>query len=179
MKYLYLLRHGKSLWKNYDGNDHERDISKKGIEKTKNVAQKFLLKNEVIELCLYSSSKRTKKTLRIFNKIIQINKKREKKELYHCSGAYIFNLIKKQNTKKSILIIGHEPSFSEFLDIIINSNVKINLSVLGEKIYTSSLIKIAIDVSTWANMNRKSNTLIYHICPDKYVGEMKKKGNQS
>ena len=96
-----------------------------------------------------------------------------------CSGAYIFNLIKKQNTKKSILIIGHEPSFSEFLDIIINSNVKINLSVLGKKIYTSSLIKIAIDVSTWANMNRKSNTLIYHICPDKYVGEMKKKGNQS
>ena len=121
----------------------------------------------------------TKKTLKIFNKIIQINKKREKKGLYHCSGDYIFNLIKKQNTKKSILIIGHEPSFSEFLDIIINSNVKINLSVLGEKIYTSSLIKIAIDVSTWANMNRKSNTLIYHICPDKYVGEMKKKSNQS
>ncbi|MAJ95945.1 MAG: hypothetical protein CMN42_00200, partial [SAR116 cluster bacterium] len=69
------------MWKNYDGNDHERDISKKGIEKTKNVAQKFLLKNEVIELCLYSSSKRTKKTLRIFNKIIQINKKRKKKGL--------------------------------------------------------------------------------------------------
>ena len=35
-------------------------------------------------------------------------------------------LIKKQNTKKSILIIGHEPSFSEFLDIVINSNIKIN-----------------------------------------------------
>ena len=77
MKYLYLLRHSKSSWKNYDGNDHERDISRKGIEKTKNVAQKFLLKNEVIELCLYSSSKRTK-NLKIFNKIIQIKKKREK-----------------------------------------------------------------------------------------------------
>ena len=50
MKYLYLLRHGKSLWKNYDGNDHERDISKKGIEKTKNVAQKFLLKKTILLL---------------------------------------------------------------------------------------------------------------------------------
>ena len=52
MKYLYLLRHGKSLWKNYDGNDHERDISKKGIEKTKNVAQKFLLKNLFYKIIL-------------------------------------------------------------------------------------------------------------------------------
>ncbi len=177
MKYLYLLRHGKSLWKDYDGNDHERDISKKGIEKTKNVAEKFLLKNEIIELCLYSSSRRTKKTLRIFNKIIQINNKREKKKLYHCSGTYILNLIKKQNAKKSILIIGHEPSFSEFLDIVINSNIKINFSVLGKKIYTSSLIKIAVDVNDWAKVNKRTCTLIYHICPEQY--QKIKQENQS
>ena len=70
----------------------------------------------------------------LFNKIIQINKKERKRAI----PAYIFNLIKKQNTEKKYSNNINLISLNSYF--IINSNVKINLSCY-EKIYTSSLTK--------------------------------------
>ena len=46
MKKIYFLRHAKSEWGNFDGDDLNRDISEIGIEKTKKIGS--FLRNEKI-----------------------------------------------------------------------------------------------------------------------------------
>ena len=55
------LRHAKSEWSSFDGDDFNRDISETGIEKTKKIGS--FLRNEkiVFDEVLCSPSLRTKK----------------------------------------------------------------------------------------------------------------------
>ena len=44
---LYFLRHAKSDWDSFDGNDFNRNISEKGVIETKKIGE-FLVSEEII-----------------------------------------------------------------------------------------------------------------------------------
>ena len=72
---LYFLRHAKSDWDSFDGNDFNRNISENGVIETKKIGE-FLVSEEIIfDEILCSPSLRTKETLKIikyfFKKKIQ------------------------------------------------------------------------------------------------------------
>ena len=76
------IRHAKSEWKSFDGNDFNRDISEIGMEKTKKIAS-FLKKEKIIfDEVLCSPSLRTRKTLDILSPFFQINLKLNISKIY-------------------------------------------------------------------------------------------------
>ena len=65
---LYVMRHAKSSWDNPNLDDHERPLSKRGEKNAKKICEFFVKKNYKFDYILLSSSKRTKKTLKILLK---------------------------------------------------------------------------------------------------------------
>ena len=62
---LYFLRHAKSDWDSFDGNDFNRNISENGVIETKKIGE-FLVNEEIIfDEILCSPSLRTKRLGRI------------------------------------------------------------------------------------------------------------------
>ena len=107
------LRHAKSEWGNFDGDDLNRDISEIGIEKTKKIGS--FLRNEkiVFDEVLCSPSLRTKKTLAIVS-VFFLNKPKVRyiKDLYYTSGKNLFDILMLNAQKKRCLIVSHEPLLS-------------------------------------------------------------------
>ena len=63
MKFLYLLRHAKSSWKDPGMDDHDRPLNKRGRHGAKIVA-KYLRKSEItFDLVICSTATRAKQTL--------------------------------------------------------------------------------------------------------------------
>ena len=113
------LRHAKSEWSNFDGDDFNRDISETGIEKTKKIGS--FLRNEkiVFDEVLCSPSLRTKKTLAIIS-VFFLNKPKVRyiKDLYYTSGKNLFDILMLNAQKKRCLIVSHEPLLSSSIELV-------------------------------------------------------------
>ena len=64
MKSVILFRHGKSNWNANYISDHERPLSKRGIDASKKMGLYLSRTNQIPELILSSTSLRTKSTIK-------------------------------------------------------------------------------------------------------------------
>ena len=80
----------------------------------------------------------------------------EEKELYHASKEEILSRIQKvPENIQSLLIVGHNPGFEEFISwILMGSTVSNPL-----KMTTGSFFQMALDISVWSELGPQSATL--------------------
>jgi len=162
MKKLFLLRHAKSFWDFYDGNDLNRDISEVGVEKTNKIGR-FLKQEKIcIDRVLCSHSLRTKKT----NKIIlnYLNPKPKvliKEELYHDTKTKIFDVVSSQNSGDSLLIVSHEPLLSNSINDFSNDNRNKNFQNARIKFPTSGLFNLIFYVKSWKDISPDNSEIVF------------------
>ena len=144
------LRHAKSEWGNFDGDDLNRDISEIGIEKTKKIGS--FLRNEkiVFDEVLCSPSLRTKKTLAIVS-VFFLNKPKVRyiKDLYYTSGKNLFDILMLNAQKKRCLIVSHEPLLSSSIELFFNDYNNKDFLRATEKFSTSSLFNASFECDNW------------------------------
>ena len=165
---LSLIRHAKSDWSNYDGDDMARPISAKGVKKTKSIL-KFLEKRKkkiLFKEIFCSPSKRTRETLDLLlEKISNKPKINFLEDLYHSSGVDIFRTVSKHAKKNKVLVVSHEPLLSDsIINFFIGSQNKHYLRAKAEYT-TSAFFNVSFNCSDWDKIRKSNSSINFYVKP--------------
>lgn len=149
MKKLIIIRHCKSSWSDLNLNDFDRPLNNRGVQDGNLMSKELSKKIDKVDLLFSSSSKRTRLTADFFIEVINIKKINFMDELYHSSSENIINILKKiSNTKKSVIVIGHNPGLTD----LVNKLTSINLYNLP----TCGVAIINLNIKNWDLINNFS-----------------------
>ena len=164
---LYVMRHAKSSWDNLDLPDHDRPLSTRGKRNAKKICEFFVKKKIKFDLIIVSSSKRTKKTLKILKKRIKKPKKIIiSKKLYLVNENKILLKLKKiKNNYKKVLLINHEPAVTSLANYLVKNTDNSLFKLMNYKFPTSTFAKIIFDLDKWSLINSKTGVLKNFVRP--------------
>ncbi|MCV6608539.1 MAG: histidine phosphatase family protein [Campylobacterales bacterium] len=127
MKEVYLVRHGKSSWKDILLKDFDRPLNKRGKRDVPFMSS-LLKENQIIpDLIISSPAKRAKKTAEGFSKKLGVEVVYDN-TIYDGDVSDLMEIIKKKIKKyDKIFIVGHNPTLTDtansFLDDIQIDNI--------------------------------------------------------
>ena len=165
---LSLIRHAKSDWSNYDGNDMARPISSKGIKKTKKILE-FLEETEkklLFKEIFCSPSKRTRETLDLLLEKISNNPKIHfLDDLYYSSGVDIFRTVKLHASKNKVLVVSHEPLLSSSIANFFIGSKNRNYLNAKEEYTTSAFFNVSFNCTEWDKIRKSNSRINFYIKP--------------
>lgn len=133
---MYLVRHGIAELRTPEKDDAERILTKKGIAKTQEVAEKLSQKNVKFDIILTSPYVRAKETAIILQKA-KLSKQLQEHPALMPDG----NLLELLNwlqtspyhSAESVALVGHQPDLSQWAELLIwgRSEEKIILKKAG------------------------------------------------
>lgn len=123
MKHLYLIRHAKSSWDFQTLSDFDRPLNERGNATASLMAD--LLKNQgiTVDLLISSPAKRAISTCHYFADVFDYPHKKIQQEItiYEAVPDDLFKIIHAiDNQYNTVLMFGHNPTISYFLDQFIN-----------------------------------------------------------
>ncbi len=121
---LYLLRHGKADWPNWNKPDNERPLTKEGKEEVAAVAR-LLSRLEIAPVILTSPLPRASQTAEIAGKHLKA-KVHIEPLLRPGFDATRLRKILKKFPDKSVMVVGHEPDFTHTIFQLTGGNTKMS-----------------------------------------------------
>lgn len=158
MKTLYLVRHAKSSWSNASLADYDRPLNERGKRDVITMGKRLKERGVMPSLILSSAAKRTTKTAKALAKEMGYDKEITfKKNLYHASILdNLKELSKIDEAYKSIMLVGHNPTASEFCDYLTG-----NLFHFP----TCSIAEISLEIDSWDEITKGIGTLVFYDYP--------------
>jgi phosphohistidine phosphatase len=168
-KYIYLCRHAKSDWEAEFRIDHERPISQRGKKNAKQLREFLEEKKIQFDISYISDSKRTLETYAILKKNIELFKEVIiTSQVYESNFATFFNLIENtEDSKQSILFLGHNPELEEFANHLILKQNSIPDISFFHKFATSSILSLAIECNSWKDIKSNRAKIVFFWTPTK------------
>ncbi len=121
---IYFLRHGEADWPGWDRPDDERPLTKKGRKEMKRVAE-FLSEHEMIPAVLLSSPlPRAYETAEIVAEELDLEVTEDQSLAPGFDSEKLVALLR-QHPGQDLMLVGHEPSFSEVIGALTGGNVKL------------------------------------------------------
>ncbi|WP_323788818.1 SixA phosphatase family protein [Psychroserpens sp.] len=148
MKQLVLIRHAKSSWE-YDVNDDERPLNKRGFRDAELVAKSFQSASFAPDIIFSSFANRALSTCKIFMKTLNFEDKilHIKDELYDFGGENVINFITNiDDHYEKVMIFGHNHAFTSICNIFGDQFI--------DNLPTSGLVVIHFDVTSWQNIKK-------------------------
>ena len=172
MLQLYLMRHAKSDWNNYDGDDLKRKVSPIGEKKTQLTKEFILSKNFLPDHVWCSPSIRTKETLEILANIFSDKINIEYiDQLYNHGMETIDTLIikseiyKKNTSVKKLLVIGHEPFMSNSVQALTKDRDNFDVKSALNKFSTSSFFAFQFNTDSWYEISELNSEPLTYFRP--------------
>lgn len=164
MKRLILVRHAKTEVIRYDITDFQRSLMERGIEDSKLIARKLLLKNIIPDLMISSPANRAIETALLFAEILDypIELIEQFDELYDgFTTQELLGMIDHLgNDNETIMIVGHNPSI-EYLAFNLTEE-------FYKEVPTCAVIGIDFDVEKWSEIEVRTGKLSIYEFPKKY-----------
>lgn len=107
---LYLLRHGKADWPDWDRPDDERPLTEEGKKEVAAIA-KLLARLEITPVILTSPLPRASQTAGIAGKYLKVEVREERLLRPGFDATKLVRLLK-DFSGASLMVVGHEPDFS-------------------------------------------------------------------
>lgn len=148
MRRITLIRHAKSSWE-FDVIDHERPLKKRGVNDSNLVSDCLKNKNIKFDKILSSDAIRTKSTVDIFLKNLNINvdKVEFKHSLYDFAGRDLLEEIKNcENNVNHLLVFGHNHAITAFVNTYGN--------VFIDNVPTSGVVSIEFYIKSWRDLSK-------------------------
>lgn len=160
MKYLYLLRHAKSNWKDLSVNDFNRPLNKRGKNDAPNMGKFLNNRNVRVDLIISSSAKRTKETSRVIaEKIGYKNQIIFDENIYEATFEKLLSIIKNLDTNlNKVMIVGHNPGLTDLVNYLVDIEID-NIPTCGV-----AAIKLEND---WCELKRNCGKLLFFEYPKK------------
>lgn len=144
IKTLYLMRHAKSSWEDFNLSDHDRPILPIGEKRTKKMAD-YMLKNKIQpEKFISSTANRAMQTAGIIADTLGYEKSKieQLKKLYHAYPSDIYDEIFAVDNKiNSLIVFGHNPGFTDFVNQFLKPEI--------DNLPTSGLVSIVFKTKRW------------------------------
>jgi phosphohistidine phosphatase len=122
---LCFLRHGEADWPNWTKPDDERPLTKRGRKEMKRVA-KFLERLKFVpDSILTSPLPRASQTAEIVGQRLGIELQTEPALAHGFNVERLRRLLAKRDAE-SVMIVGHEPEFSEVIGKLTGGKIKIS-----------------------------------------------------
>lgn len=158
MKTLYVMRHGEKDTSNPEMDDYDVQLTSKGIEDTKNVAEQLKEKNILPDLIVSSPSCRTRETAELIKPIIKYRKNIMYNEVIYM--AFLNELVESitytfDNVDK-MMIIGHNPALTALC---------LTLGGFKEKLGMGEVLVIEFDCSSWTAIEGSMGKIVEHVKP--------------
>lgn len=120
MRTLMLLRHAQAISMTMDLSDKERSLTDQGKEDAVNLFETLQKEGNLPDIILCSSALRTKQTAKIFEEQAPKIQIIYRDDLYNASTGMIYETAKSVNsTKKSVMIIAHNPGIYDFVRFLL------------------------------------------------------------
>ena len=159
LRSIILFRHGKSDWNaNYES-DHNRPVSKRGTKAAKKMGRYLSNIDQVPDLIISSTALRARNTAEIaINAGKWSSKLVLEKKIYESNVETLISIISKQSDEyNSICLVGHEPTFSSFIERCNNST--------WSRFPTASMAQIDFNINSWYDIDLKFGSLVWLIRP--------------
>lgn len=121
---LYLLRHGKADWPNWNKSDDERPLTQDGRDQVAAVA-KLLARLEIAPAIVTSPLPRASQTADIAGKYLK-QKVRVDPLLRPGFGAGKLKKLLKDFSGDSLMVVGHEPDFTQIIFSLTGGRTKLS-----------------------------------------------------
>jgi phosphohistidine phosphatase len=148
MKWLYVLRHGKSSWAKKGQADDKRPLAPRGRRDAARVAAFIQAQHIAPDLVLCSSSKRTRETLELLEPSLGSAPALVEDDLYAASRDQLVERLRQvPDDVDSVLLIGHNPGLQDLvLSMTRNGQAR---SRVEEKFPTAALAAVRVPVDSW------------------------------
>jgi phosphohistidine phosphatase len=120
---LYLLRHGKADWPDWDRPDDERPLTEEGKKEVAAVA-KLLAKLEIATVVSTSPLPRASQTAAIAGKYLKAKVQTEPLLRPGFNATHLRRILK-DFSGKSLMVVGHEPDFTRTISQLTGGNTKL------------------------------------------------------
>ena len=166
MKIIFLLRHASANQFQENLEDHEKILNNEGKKQSELIAKWLKENNFSIDCVRSSTAKRAMETSKIVFDYLKIPIASEK-ALYLCSSTEIIDLLKNLDDQmNSIAVVGHEPSISETLKLLVG-DARPDLEAKIKDAYpTGGLSIINLNIEKWIELKEKEGTLDAFLEPE-------------
>jgi phosphohistidine phosphatase len=161
MKRLTLLRHAKSSWRDTDLADHERPLSGRGERDAPRMGERLRVRRARPSLIITSTAKRALDTARSVARVLGYPREFVHVEpaLYLADPATILELIGKQEeTFSDILLVGHNPGFTELVNELL-PDLRLN------NLPTAGVVAMESTAARWKDIGARNTTLLFYDYP--------------
>jgi phosphohistidine phosphatase len=116
---LYFLRHGLADRDKWSGNDFERPLTQEGKERMKREAKAMEEMGLELDRILCSPLTRARETAEIVARRLDMDVMEDERLAGQFDIRVLEKIVRKGKTGERIMLVGHEPSFSEVIGTLI------------------------------------------------------------
>lgn len=120
MKTLFVLRHAKSSWDDFNLSDFDRPLNKRGLNAAPLMGRMIFENDFQPTYILSSPAKRAKQTAVLVKESAQIGKEiRYDERIYEASPFRLLQVVSElDETRESAMIVGHNPGLEGLIKIL-------------------------------------------------------------
>ena len=161
---LLLMRHAKSDWPPGPRHDFDRPLTARGNKDASKIGRWIQEHDWLPDQIICSPAKRAQQTVDHLCQQTGIDSRRVEydKRIYEADQDHLLKMLRKTNSVTTrILMVGHNPSFSDLLNFLCSDSTR---STVDRQMPTAALAVIALKAS-WSVLNQGSGELMSLILP--------------
>ncbi len=159
MKKIILVRHAKAEDKAEPEHDIERNLTVEGIRDAGVMGERLYVMKISPDAIISSPANRAVQTAEVIHD--KINSRKEivtVEEIYNAKSSTLFRIMKKFNGNlKTVMLVGHNPSFNGLLAELCEANIK--------NIPKGGIVGIKLKTDSWEKVEKKCGTLMFFDSP--------------
>ena len=163
LKYLLILRHAKSSWKEPYRGDHDRVLNKRGKRDAPVIGELLREEDIVPDLIITSSAARAQNTAKAvanssgFEGDLVVTG-----SLYHAgTGSFLEVLSSIDDKYERVMVVGHNPGMEELLEDLTGSY---------ERMVTAALAYVSIPIKKWSEIQEDAAGTLLSIWRPRELG---------
>jgi phosphohistidine phosphatase len=154
------MRHGKSSWDDFDLEDHERPLLKKGIKKTLKISRFLAEKKIKPDVIISSTAVRAYNTAGLIaTKLDYPAEKIVMDESLYFSGMQAIEevICRMDKSSGSVMIVGHNPDMTRFANHFLEEKI--------DYLPTSAVVGLRFHCSHWREIMLSTREILFIMYP--------------
>ncbi len=148
-KYLYIVRHGKSIQDYGNISDIDRPLKERGINDGYKMAERLLVQNKIPEKIISSSAVRALHSATIFARTLNFpyNEIVVEEGFYLAGINIVLDIIKQtEDIINSLMIFGHNPTFTDLANYFLKNKI--------DNIPTTGIVVLKLELNSWSEIDQ-------------------------